>query len=455
MSGLLALGLAAAAPGCGSSGDADAGGAGGDNSSGTSTAQGGSGTGGDLFPTTGNGGAGEGGDDSCAAVSQEADLVNRPVDIIFVIDNSGSMGDEIEEVEAQVNQNFTAILDSAVPPIDYRVILVSEFGDANPDESICISAPLGGIPDTNMDGRCDSVPGQPVETSNFFHYSVRVESHDALCILLDQYEAPFAYNPPWGAIGPDQHNVHPTGWKSLLRQEAFKFITVISDDGVNCDPTGSFTNPLYNDANTVAGGNAVAQAWDAALLAMDPAQFGTEMERNYTFWSIISEQEFMQDGMNPFGLPIPATAPVNTAECDPNLNPMENGGNPVDPGTGYQALSILTDGYRYPTCALDYTDIFQLMAVGVIDGAQVSCEFEVPDPPAGEELDLETVEVVYSSNGMEVATYGQVGGVGACTPNSFYIEDDLIKLCPGACSVIQADEEAKIDLRFDCKQIVE
>ncbi|MEM1028764.1 MAG: hypothetical protein AAGN82_00345 [Myxococcota bacterium] len=445
--------VAVAAYGCSSDGTADDDGAGGGVSgSGANGADGGglpSNTVG-LFATSGSGGSG--GDDSCAQVSQEADLVNRPVDIVFVIDNSGSMGDEIEEVEAQINQNFTSILNSAVPPIDYRVILVAEFGSSAGQQSVCISQPLGGIPDNDMNGRCDSIPGQPVETPNFFHYSVRVESHDALCILLDQYEAPFAYNPPWGAIGPDQFNVHPNGWSTLLRPDAFKFITAISDDGVLCNMNGSFGGGFdYDDQNNAAGGTAVAAAWDAALLALDPAQFGTVDDRNYTFWSIISEQEFMADGMNPYGVPIPATTAINTAECTQN----GSAGQPVDPGTGYQGLSILTNGYRYPSCALEYSSIFQLMAQGVIDGAQVACEFEIPDPPDGEELDLDSVEVVYSSSGSEVATYTKVDSEAACTPSSFFIQDGLIELCPGACAVVQADEDAKIDLRFDCLSIVD
>jgi len=64
-----------------------------------------------------------------------------------VIDNSGSMTDEIVEVEEQINLNFAAIIDSAVPAIDYRVVMVSAFGDSG-DQEICVGAPLGGIPDT-------------------------------------------------------------------------------------------------------------------------------------------------------------------------------------------------------------------------------------------------------------------------------------------------------------------
>jgi hypothetical protein len=326
-----------------------------------------------------------------------------------------------------------------MPPIDYRVIMVAGYGNYQNWE-ICVSQPLGGIPDANMDGHCDTLPSAPVETMNFFHFDQPVYSHDSLCKLLQFYNQ------------PDSQGNHQAGWGSLLRQEAFKFIVEISDDGISCNYNGQ----TFSDGNSVNGGQNVAMQFDQALRALDPGQFGVdEMSRNYSFWSIISQQEYMAGGMNPLGLPVPPTEPITIAECNPNLNPNKPGGNPVDPGTGYQALSIMTGGYRYPTCALDYTDIFALMAQGVIDGAQVSCEFEIPDPPPGEELDLDTVEVVYSSNGSEVATYTQVADASQCTPTSFYIADGKITLCPGACTTVQADENAKIDLRFDCKQIVE
>src|SRR5688572_20303538 len=36
----------------------------------------------------------------CVEIRQEAKVVERPIDIIFIIDNSGSMGDDIAEVKA-------------------------------------------------------------------------------------------------------------------------------------------------------------------------------------------------------------------------------------------------------------------------------------------------------------------------------------------------------------------
>jgi hypothetical protein len=395
------------------------------------TAQGGGNAGGSSGTFVGSGGVG--GDEGCVNESAEATIVNKPVDIIIAIDNSGSMSAEIQEVEKQINKNFAAIIDAANPPIDYRVIMVSGFG-AFSSQRICVAAPLGGIPDNDMNGHCDSIPSQPVNTAKFFHHSVSVGSHDALCRLLSSHDT------------ADQFGLQPNGYKDVLRPEAFKFFLVITDDGVSC----SFNNASYNDGNSVTGGTTAGNLWDTNLMALNPAAFGVDAtDRNYTFWSIIALAPHMPTAMKPYGDPHPpdaTVAPIITAKCTPSA---------VDPGTGYQQLSLITGGYRYPTCGLDYTDIFTLMAEGVIAGAQTPCVFDIPEPPNGQTLDLDTVKVKYSSGGSPVKTLDQVSGPGDCDANSFYIENEQIHICPDACTVIQADEESKIDIIFGCAIIAQ
>jgi hypothetical protein len=388
------------------------------------------------FMGSGTGTGGMGGDKSCASVEQEATLNSRPVDIVVAIDNSGSMGGEIEEVEVQMTQTFTGILDAAVPAIDYRVILVARHGNYS-GQAICVAAPLGLPVDNDMDGHCDSVPAQPTDNPpKFFHHSAEVSSHDALCMLYDQFNS------------PDDLGRHPNGYSELLRDDSYKFFLVITDDNQsdNCATTS------YDDDNTVMGGEIMAGQWDADMLALSPQHFGADTaSRNYTFWSIVSLAPYMA-GADPWGDPHPpdvAVAPIITAECNSGAR---------NPGTGYQALSVLTGGYRYPTCAADenanpqgdYAKLFTLMAQGVIQGAQVQCAMQIPDPPAGATIDMNTLRVVYSSNGTVVESFQLVNDVAACDDHSFYIDNDTITLCPGACSVVQADDNAKLSVSYDC-----
>lgn len=74
----------------------------------------------------------------CAATELSADLVSRPSDIIWVVDQSGSMNQETSYVQQQLN-NFVSIIGAS--KIDYRVVMIA---DPNADNAICVPPPLGG-----------------------------------------------------------------------------------------------------------------------------------------------------------------------------------------------------------------------------------------------------------------------------------------------------------------------
>ncbi len=401
-----------------------------DGGAGTSGAGGGAGTAG----TTGVGGGinldGAASDGpvtdatACANESAEATLVKKPVDILFVIDNSCSMRNEIGQVEANISTNFANIIEAS--GVDYRVIMLSRHRTGSGID-ICVEAPLSGIPA----GGCASPPGAPVNGPRYFHYDQFINSHDTLCVTLDTFSS------------PDPHGFAPTGWQGWLREEAFKVIVPITDDGVRCDS--------FDDGDNVGGGTTVAGQFDTALLGLSPAQFGTAAERNYQWYSIVALQDFNPTGNG--GQPTtdawPPTDPVTSDRCTPGS---------AGPGTGYQGLSVLTGGLRYPTCWADrpggtFDVIFQKIAEGVIAGAQVACEFDVPEPPMGEEIDFETVKVEYTpSDGSPAQTFDPVPDVTQCAPGKFYIENEQkIFLCPDTCTTVQADDAAKIGILFGCK----
>jgi hypothetical protein len=407
-------------------------------SSGTGSASGGGGAGAGNSSGTGvfDAGASDANlneDSACAQQEGAATLVNKPVDIIFVIDNSGSMAGEIEEVEEEVANNFVNIIEAATPAIDYRVIMVSDFGfyDSSNSKAICIAAPLGARADGDVDHHCDDVTDPPgggaINAARYFHHSVFITSHNALCRLIQQYST------------ADEFGLQPTGYQEVLRPEAFKVFVAISDDRPSDGQQDGCNAPIYDDQNMAADGVTMAAQWDADLRALSAAQFGTDQDRNYVFHSIVALAPF---DANDLSLPHPSTAPIVTAECSPGAE---------NPGTGYQALSVLTGGLRYPSCGLDYTPIFQKIAEGVIAGAQVDCEFAIPDPPLGQTIDLDTVVVRYEpGDGSPSQDLNQVPDAGTCMANAYYIEGDLIKLCPEACTIVKADDAAQMKVLFGC-----
>ena len=138
------------------------------------------------------------GNDECAAVSEAAELVPLPADIIFVVDNSGSMSFEAEQIQAEMNDFSAQIIASG---IDVHVVLVSSYPSNG--NGICIPPPLGS-------GGCPNVDDNP---PLYTHVDRRVSSHDAWQALLQTH-------PDWGPA-----------W----RAESSKHIVVVTDDTSNMD----------------------------------------------------------------------------------------------------------------------------------------------------------------------------------------------------------------------------
>lgn len=233
------------------------------------------------------------------------------VDLIFLVDNSGGMSTEIPALEAEL---IPFVIGLTLAGLDYRVILVTRHGDSAL-ESVCVPVPLSGL------SSCESpVANEPVNNPPiFYHYSVEVGSHNALCEFLTAWSA------------PDEHNLAPSGINLWSRAGAFQHFIVVSDDGIAC---GGFS-----DSNTLEGGQQVAADFETSLLALSTAHFGTLGDRNYAFHSLV--------GADQAGV-IGPDAEVTANDCP----------TAVDPGTGYQSLSRSTGGLRFSSCATDDYDTF-------------------------------------------------------------------------------------------------
>ncbi len=349
-------------------------------------------------------------DSACAQQSAEATLVKKPVDIIFVIDNSCSMNTENKAVENNVNQNFASIIGAS--GVDYRVIMLTAYTSGY---EVQVGPPLG-----KATGGSTPQLNPPI----FYHYDRTIGSHDSLCRILDTYDV------------DDTHSLSGGGWKNWLRTDALKTFVEITDDGTSCSSSKSGNN--YSDGNNQSSGTTAGDKWDADLLALDPTQFGTAADRNYIFHSILGIK-----ANSPSTKAYEPTDPFVIQECPTG----------VDPGTAYQQLSILTGGLRFPVCeGSGFDAVFQKIADGVIKGAQVACELDIPAPPQGEEIDLGSIRMNYTPGGGGAdILLEQVPNLAACKSNAFYIETDKIKLCPDSCTTIQADNSAKLSTLFGCK----
>ena len=170
-------------------------------------------------------------DSACAA--DKVAGKKRPIDIIWAVDTSGSMSEEIAQIKANINTQFASILSAS--GLDYQVIMIAARGLGA--FQVCASPPLGGP-------NCGDNP--PL----YHSINQTVASTNSLSLILSTYDSTSA----------------ALNWSKHLRQSAVKVFIEVTDD------------------NSSLGG----AAFDTQLLAKAPAgMFGTAAARNYVFHSII------------------------------------------------------------------------------------------------------------------------------------------------------------------------
>lgn len=169
------------------------------------------------------GSSSSGGGDTGMCATSAKDARRGAIDVIFAIDTSASMVDEINQVRQNINAFAKQISSTG---LDYNVIVIAERGDPF---GICVSPPLAG-------SGCG-------DAEKFHHIDVDIDSWAMLQNILDKYPQ----------------------YSKYLRPEAHKAFIVVSDDNAQL----SFDK------------------FDKSLLSLSPEQFGTANSRNYTFNSIV------------------------------------------------------------------------------------------------------------------------------------------------------------------------
>jgi hypothetical protein len=255
-----------------------------------------------------------------------------------------------------------------------------------------------------------------VLSDHFFQYSTKVESDDSFDILLDTFAPPFE-----SSDREEKFDHAPQGWSAWLRPGAKKVFLELTDDNEDM-PLTDFLRQLT---------------------ALAPDQFGADPSApNFVFHSIVG----LAEKADPT-LAYTADEPLQNATCTGNDNDVANA------GLTYQELSRLTGGLRFPLCQFGaYDVVFRRIAEDVVLTSRIACDFAIPPPPAGSELDLAKVAIEYTpGNGGAPVTFGQAATASACQPGAFYISGDSLTLCPDTCSQIRSDPTANVAVLFTCE----
>jgi hypothetical protein len=231
----------------------------------------------------------------------EGRLGRVPVDLVFIVDNSGSMPEETALFE-QALPTFVALLEE--DEVDYRIILLSRHrldersASEEASTSVCVQAPISGV------AACPSE--RPALGARFFHYSVKIDDDDSFERALQAFDT------------PDPFGLTAIGWSEWLRGGARTIFIEITD----------------------ADSALIADDFVTALQATAPAFFGSDPARpGFVFHSVVGVVQ------KSFGPDIYfAGEPLEPAVCE------GTGSNPDNAGLVYQELSRLTGGLRLSLC---------------------------------------------------------------------------------------------------------
>lgn len=254
------------------------------------------------------------------------------------------------------------------------------------------------IPAPLGSGQCG---GADENLPSYRHVVQTVNSNDALQLILSTYPQ----------------------WSSSLRPEATKTLAVVSDD----------------DSDTGAS------AFTSSLLALDPPTFD-----GFKFDAIVSSTS--PDSCIFGGCFFNCATCMNPC-CDQSqfCTPLS-----AEQGTVYQELIQQTTGVYGDLCSQDFDPVFQDMATAVVQASQLSCEYDIPEPPEGEELDPSLVNAQYipGGGGPTVPILNVPGAADCGAQGGWYYDDPVtptqIIMCPATCDVLQADLEGQVDIIFGC-----
>lgn len=198
-------------------------------------------------------------------------------------------------------------------------------------------------------------------------------------------------------------------WSSMIRDHSAKHVLVISDD------TDEWTAAQFTTALTTA---------DARFVG-------------YRFHGIFS-----------YTSKEPACAAGNDPCCTYAA--------PDGEGVPYRDLVTQTGGVSGNLCLQEFDPVFDELAGAVVASAPLSCEWEIPSPPAGETLDPAKVNVEFVDANQVPHLIGSVPSVDHCNlvADGWYYDNPSaptkVVACPQSCDWIKGETGAEVKVHFGC-----
>lgn len=404
-----ALVVSSMACGVGSTEDNDGGSGGGNTqSNGTGSSTENSSGGGFTVGSGGSMAAGMGG--GCAGVSRTADKV--PLDMYIMLDQSGSMEDPAQGGGTKWTAVTNAIKAFVAQP-----------------EATGIGVGIQYFPvDSSMQNNCPMV---------------QQCTNDAACGMCGPCVGAFPPILPGfcqgGLNGNDSCNVTdyatPDVNIALLPGNGAAIVGSLNSHG----PTGGTpTNPALDGAIQHAQAHATANPDHAVIVVL-----ATDGDPNSCDSDLATINALAAAGAN--GNPKILTFVIGVGASVGALNGIAQAG-----GSG---MAYIVDS------APNVEQAF-LMALNDIQGKTLPCSYGIPDPPEGETLNFDQVNVTYTPTMGTETLIPKVAGPAACPPgeDAWYFDNNAapaqVVLCPDTCTKLKMDAGTEVQVVFGCDTVV-
>jgi hypothetical protein len=329
---------------------------------------------------------------SCGRVTEKSKNTRTPVDVIIGIDTSGSTSQYVQMTQDNLNAFAQQITKANV---DVHIIIVA-------------STKTGRVPYYDVDGPCIAPPlgsGNCPDDSNppkYVHLDVYVDSFGVLDAYINQYP----------------------NYKKYLRNNSVKTFVSITDD--NADPS---SNPLAVAAGYPAPAYHTADAFIDAVNKLEP-KVSTLDVHTTPMWSDWRYSAIFTIEMCP-------TSSYGSV------------------GAVHAELVERTKGVAGDICKQDFKPVFDTLANNLVSGTRLACEWVIPKPPNGEELDINNTAVQFTVNGKKEPPLPKVQNEASCKDHEAWYYDKptvptRVLACPAMCERVQAAREAEVAILFDC-----
>lgn len=344
---------------------------------------------------------------SCASQVFPVEAAPEPVDLVVAYGGFQSP-DALTALGQMLHPTVVTSLENQGHSV--RTIAIGEHGSSSSSGEICFQPPLAAP------NNCVGAPG--IVPNTFYHYSLPfLSGSNVLCALLDGIDG----------TQPDEFGLAPLGFSTWFRLEALKAVVVVADTNVSCSPA---TPPFLHDQGTEPGGKSVATEFDSRWLASAPGHLGSPAHRRYQVHALTR-----------------TTGPANGFTWSPS-DPFQLGGcgGFAQPGTGYQALAVGTEGRRGTLCpGASYANQLSEIAVAISQRARDRCRFAIPAGAGSEFI------VTFDAPNEPIVTWDPVASANDCgAPGGYYLDDATVVLCPESCDVVEDAPAGVVEVATLC-----